>query len=101
VENSDAHAPRHSGVCGLCNLSLLDYATQRLLVDRPLKLGQLRDELFIVGFPPWKHSPASRRRRRRGFILRAIQGRLGFRVKVVVDRYPKIECQPESVSARA
>jgi hypothetical protein len=47
VENSNAHAPRHSGVCTLCNLSLLDFATQRLLVGRLLKLGQQCNEFFI------------------------------------------------------
>jgi hypothetical protein len=47
MDNFDVNAPRHSGICDLCNLSVLDIATQRLLGGRLLKLRQPSYELFI------------------------------------------------------
>jgi hypothetical protein len=45
----------------------LDFATQRLLDGRPLRLGQPYNELFIERVPPSKPNPAWRRRQGRRY----------------------------------
>ena len=53
--DSDSHAHGHSAIRALRNLSLLDFATQQVLVDRPLKLGQPCIELFLKRFHSSAH----------------------------------------------